>query len=105
MVQKRKDWASALVLCALPSHACSRSAVTKKKNKTALSLLFSKTDFTVGKVPGDSGKGKNWIYIHLYILTKRLSQLFSLPSEAHDPEQATRILGLYHGVFTERFIF
>ena len=104
MVQKRKDWASALVPRALPS-AYSWSAVAKKKNKRLLSVYsFSKTDFTVGKRPVTRAKGKTGC-IHLYILTKRLSQLFSLPSGAHDPEQATRILGLYHGVFTERFIF
>ena len=105
MVQKRKDRASALVPRALSSHPCSPSAVTKKKNKRLLSVYsFSKTDFTVGKRPVTQAKGKTG-YIHLYILTKRLSQLFSLPSGAHDQEQATRILGLYHGVFTERFIF
>ena len=105
MVQKRKDWASALVPRAFPSHAFSRSTVTKKKNKRLLSVYsFLKTDFTVGKRPVTRAKGKTGC-IHLYILTKRLSQLFSLPSGAHDPEQATRILGLYHGVFTERFIF
>ena len=105
MVQKRRDWVSALVPRALSSHPCSPSAVTKKTNKRLLLVYsFLKTDFTLGKRPVTRAKGKTG-YIHLYILTKRLSQLFSLPSGAHDPEQATRILGLYHGIFTERFIF
>ena len=81
MVQKRKDWASALVPRAFPSHACSRSAVTKKKNKRLLSVYsFLKTDFTVGKRPVTRAKGKTGC-IHLYILTKRLSQLFRLRQE------------------------
>ena len=92
--KRRKDWTSALVTGALPSHAYSRSAVTEKKNKRLLSVYsFSKTDFTVGKRPVTQAKGKTR-YIHLYMLRKRLSQSFSLPSGAHNPEQATRILGL-----------
>ena len=66
MVQKRKDWASALVPRALPSHAYSWSAVAKKKNKRLLSV-YSFLKFYGGKAPGDSGKGKNWMYTPVYI--------------------------------------
>ena len=51
MVQKRKDWASALVPRAFPSHAFSRSTVTKKKNKRLLSV-YSFLKFYGGKAPG-----------------------------------------------------
>ena len=58
--RRKKDWSSVLVPGALPSLACSRSAVTKKKNERLLSVYsFSKNWFYIGKAPGDSGKGKN----------------------------------------------